>query len=222
MACRPSLARSRPTDAPLVRNLKAAGAIVVGRTNTPELSMRATTVQPADGPTRNPWHPDASPGARRAGRARRRRPGSARSTTATTSGAPCGPRVTAGHDLKPSRVGFPRGTRPPRSSGACSLAHVRAGRAAADRRRRPPGRARHGRPGRARPLVDAGALRRAPRPPAAPVAVTRSPHGYPMDPEIGPPWTPGRGPLPRRATRWKRSSRRPSPRRPGAGCDGPR
>jgi amidase len=51
-----------PDDAPLVRNLKAAGAIVVGRTNTPELSMRATTDNPLHGRTRNPWHPDASPG----------------------------------------------------------------------------------------------------------------------------------------------------------------
>jgi amidase len=45
-----------------VRNLKGAGAIVVGRTNTPELSMRATTDNPLHGRTRNPWHPDASPG----------------------------------------------------------------------------------------------------------------------------------------------------------------
>jgi amidase len=51
-----------PADAPLVRNLRAAGAIVVGRTNTPEISMRATTVNPLHGRTRNPWHPDASAG----------------------------------------------------------------------------------------------------------------------------------------------------------------
>ena len=51
-----------PDDAPLVRNLRTAGAIIVGRTNTPELSMRATTDNPLHGRTRNPWHPDASPG----------------------------------------------------------------------------------------------------------------------------------------------------------------
>jgi amidase len=51
-----------PDDAPLVRNLRNAGAIFVGRTNTPELSMRATTDNPLHGRTRNPWHPDASPG----------------------------------------------------------------------------------------------------------------------------------------------------------------
>src|SRR5277367_12046 len=51
-----------PGDAPLVRNLRRAGAIIVGRTNTPELSMRLTTVNPLHGRTFNPWDPDASPG----------------------------------------------------------------------------------------------------------------------------------------------------------------
>ncbi len=51
-----------PADAPIVRNLRRAGAIIVGRTNTPEVSMRATTVNPLHGRTWNPWHPDASPG----------------------------------------------------------------------------------------------------------------------------------------------------------------
>jgi amidase len=51
-----------PDDAPVVKNLRRAGAVIVGRTNTPELSMRATTDNPLHGRTRNPWHPDASPG----------------------------------------------------------------------------------------------------------------------------------------------------------------
>src|SRR5262245_16312226 len=51
-----------PGDSPVVRNLRRAGAIIVGRSNTPELPMRATTFNPLHGRTWNPWHPDASPG----------------------------------------------------------------------------------------------------------------------------------------------------------------
>ncbi|NIP13330.1 MAG: amidase, partial [Pseudomonadales bacterium] len=51
-----------PADAPIVSNLRAAGAIVIGRTNTPELSMRATTDNPLHGRTYNPWDPEASAG----------------------------------------------------------------------------------------------------------------------------------------------------------------
>jgi len=51
-----------PDDSPVVRNLRAAGAIVIGRTTTPEFSMRATTDSPLHGRTRNPWHADASAG----------------------------------------------------------------------------------------------------------------------------------------------------------------
>ncbi|NKB68703.1 MAG: amidase [Candidatus Latescibacteria bacterium] len=49
-------------DAPLVRNLRRAGAIVVGRTNTPEFSLRATTDNPLRGRTYNPWGDQLSPG----------------------------------------------------------------------------------------------------------------------------------------------------------------
>ena len=49
-------------DAPLVRNLRNAGAIVIGRTNTPEFSMRGTTDNPLRGRTFNPWEDNASPG----------------------------------------------------------------------------------------------------------------------------------------------------------------
>ncbi len=51
-----------PDDAPVTRNLRAAGAIVIGHTTTPEFSMRATTDSPLHGRTKNPWHPDASAG----------------------------------------------------------------------------------------------------------------------------------------------------------------
>ena len=47
-----------PDDSPVVRNLVRAGAIVIGRTNTPEYSFRAFTDNPLRGLTRNPWSPD--------------------------------------------------------------------------------------------------------------------------------------------------------------------
>lgn len=49
-------------DSPVVSNLKKAGAIIIGRTNTPELSMRMTTDNPLHGRTLNPWEENASPG----------------------------------------------------------------------------------------------------------------------------------------------------------------
>ncbi|MCZ6829455.1 MAG: amidase, partial [Gammaproteobacteria bacterium] len=51
-----------PADSPVVRNLKNAGAIVVGRTNTPEFSFRATTDNELYGRTFNPWNDWASAG----------------------------------------------------------------------------------------------------------------------------------------------------------------
>ena len=51
-----------PDDSPVVRNLERAGAVVIGRTNTPEFSLRATTDNPLHGRTLNPWHPELSPG----------------------------------------------------------------------------------------------------------------------------------------------------------------
>ena len=72
-------------DAPVVRNLRNAGAIVVGRTNVPEFSMRATTDNPLRGRTFNPWTRRRRPGALRGAPGLRRSPASGRCTTATTS-----------------------------------------------------------------------------------------------------------------------------------------
>lgn len=49
-------------DAPLVEHLQNAGAVVIGRTNTPEFSFRADTENPLHGRTHNPWGRHISPG----------------------------------------------------------------------------------------------------------------------------------------------------------------
>jgi amidase len=49
-------------DSELVRRLRAAGAVIVGKTNCPELAIICDTEGPAFGITRNPWNTDHSPG----------------------------------------------------------------------------------------------------------------------------------------------------------------
>jgi amidase len=51
-----------PGDAPLVKNLLDAGAVVIGRTNVPEFSRRCETDNPLFGPTWNPWGRHVSAG----------------------------------------------------------------------------------------------------------------------------------------------------------------
>ncbi|KIF02308.1 amidase, partial [Streptomyces sp. RSD-27] len=49
-------------DGEAVRRLRAAGAVVVGKTQTPELGQWPFTEGPAFGATRNPWDPAYTPG----------------------------------------------------------------------------------------------------------------------------------------------------------------
>ena len=49
-------------DAEVVRRLRAAGAVIVGKTNTCELGQWPFTSGPAFGHTRNPWSRDHTPG----------------------------------------------------------------------------------------------------------------------------------------------------------------
>jgi amidase len=44
-----------PGDSPVTANLKKAGAVIIGMTNTPEFSMRGFTDNPLHGQTKNPW-----------------------------------------------------------------------------------------------------------------------------------------------------------------------
>ena len=48
-------------DAEVVRRLKAAGAIVLGKTNMPEFATGANTTNALFGPSRNPWNPALTP-----------------------------------------------------------------------------------------------------------------------------------------------------------------
>jgi amidase len=52
----------QPSDAEVVRRLRAAGAIPIGITNVPELTIWPWTASEANGITRNPWDPSRSPG----------------------------------------------------------------------------------------------------------------------------------------------------------------
>jgi aspartyl-tRNA(Asn)/glutamyl-tRNA(Gln) amidotransferase subunit A len=49
-------------DAPVVERLKAAGAIILGKTTTPEFGFKGVTDSPVTGISRNPWHLERTPG----------------------------------------------------------------------------------------------------------------------------------------------------------------
>ena len=145
-----------PADSAVVANLRRAGAIFVGRTNVPELSMRFTTSNPIDGPTRNPWHPDASPGGSSGG-------AGAATVAGLRSDPPrqrhrglaAGAGVVQRRDDDQAEPGQAARVQPDRHVGAGPPvdAHVVPGRAGPDRRRRAPGHPRHG---RSRPPGPAG------------------------------------------------------------------
>jgi amidase len=49
-------------DSALVRRIRQAGAVIVGKTNTPEFGLLPTTEPERFGPTRNPWDPSRTTG----------------------------------------------------------------------------------------------------------------------------------------------------------------
>ena len=66
----PSLAQAyAERDAPAVERLRAAGAIVIGRTNMPDLGMRWHSQSSLWGATLNPWDTDRTPGGSSGGEA---------------------------------------------------------------------------------------------------------------------------------------------------------
>ena len=54
--------RVATTDAPHIENLRSAGAVLLGRTNTPAFSIRWFTDNDLHGRTLNPWNADRTPG----------------------------------------------------------------------------------------------------------------------------------------------------------------
>ena len=81
-------------DAPIVARMKAAGGIMLGKTNTPTFGWIGATHNLLYGITRNPWNLDRTPGGserRRLGGGRRRSRPAAR-----------------GHRRRAARSGFPR------------------------------------------------------------------------------------------------------------------
>jgi len=51
-----------PDDAPAVALLRDAGAVLIGKTATPEFGWKGVTDSPLTGITRNPWDPSKTPG----------------------------------------------------------------------------------------------------------------------------------------------------------------
>src|SRR5450432_4677511 len=49
-------------DAPASARLREAGAVILGKTTTPEFGCKGETNSPLTGITRNPWHPAKTPG----------------------------------------------------------------------------------------------------------------------------------------------------------------
>ena len=72
-------------DSLLVERLRAAGAIVIGKTNTPEFGAGSQTFNAVFGATRNPWDLSRTPGGSSGGAAAAVASGCCRSPTGPTS-----------------------------------------------------------------------------------------------------------------------------------------
>jgi Asp-tRNA(Asn)/Glu-tRNA(Gln) amidotransferase A subunit family amidase len=84
-------------DDTVVERLRAAGAIVIGRTNSPEFGATAYTSNQVFGATRNPWNPEKSPGGSSGGSAAALAAGlSPLATTSDGGGSVRGPAAAVG------------------------------------------------------------------------------------------------------------------------------
>jgi aspartyl-tRNA(Asn)/glutamyl-tRNA(Gln) amidotransferase subunit A len=109
-------------DAPMVGALKRAGAIMVGKTNTPTFGWIGATHNLLFGPTRNPWNPERTPGGSSGGASAAVAAGLAPLAIGTDGGGSIRiPSSFAGiYGLKPSYGRIP--VHPP--TAAWSLSHV--------------------------------------------------------------------------------------------------
>ncbi len=101
-------------DDALVARLKAAGAIVVGKTNTPEFGHLPFTENELFGATRNPWNPERTPGGSSGGAAAALASGMTPLATASDGGGSIRiPACYSGlYGLKPSHGRTPIAPRP--------------------------------------------------------------------------------------------------------------
>ena len=91
-------------DAPVVARLREAGALLLGKTSTPEFGWKGVTDNPLTGITRNPWNPARTPGGSSGGAAAALAAGMGPLTLGTDGGGsiriPCA--FTGVFGLKPS------------------------------------------------------------------------------------------------------------------------
>src|SRR2546425_3402111 len=107
-------------DAPIVARLRAAGAVIVGKTGLHEFAYGVTNANPHTGSVRNPWDRSRSPGGSSGGSAAAVAAGfCAAALGSDTGGAlppsapPCrGGRLTPNHRLGPTPPGVPPSSAP--------------------------------------------------------------------------------------------------------------
>ena len=135
-------------DAEVVRRLRAAGAVILGKTHVPELTITPFTESPTFGVTRNPWDLQRTPGGSSGGSAAAVAAGLAAPRSAPTAPARSAspPRCCGLFGLKPQRGRVPtapwssRGTgcrSGARSPAACSTARASTTRSATAATRSP-------------------------------------------------------------------------------------
>ncbi|NNE73572.1 MAG: amidase, partial [Acidimicrobiales bacterium] len=113
-----------PVDSDLVRRYREAGFVILGRTNTPEFGLSATTEPEAYGPTHNPWSLDHGAGGSSGGAAAAVAAGMVPAANASDGGGSI--RIPAAMcglvGLKPSRGRLPMG--PSQDEWGNSVQHV--------------------------------------------------------------------------------------------------